>query len=196
MRKKNDKQIATLNWCLHGVGLVILIACVGTFVKFVVSPLAANRQVAQQRITQLEALLARAPKVQREHQALKASLAELRESVAETQQRLPSEMREHEFLDQVRSAAQSTGIQLGEYQLGTVEELASYSKAELTFACEGSFASICKFLDQIDHLARITEIRNLQIQSTDNFNRYPVQVTFVLYFGGATHDRNMRGDVL
>ncbi len=195
MHNKTDKQIARLNWCLHGAGLVILVVCLGAFVQIALKPLAASRAAAESRVDQLEALLARAPQVQHEHQTLRASLAELKESVATTHQRLPSEMREHEFLDQVRTAAQTTGIELGEYQLGTVEDLASYSKVELTFACEGSFASICRFLDQIDHLARIAEVSNLQIQSADNFNRYPHQVTFVLYFGGAAHDRTMRGDV-
>ena len=80
--------------------------------------------------------------------------------------------------------------------MGMISELESYSQAELTFQCKGSYASICQFLHEIDHLARITEISNLQIESADNFHSYPLQVTFVLYFGGATHDRSMKGEVL
>jgi Tfp pilus assembly protein PilO len=196
MRKPIEKQIATLNWVLHGMGVVAAALLLGGFVQFVLFPLRDNSAACEQRISQLDAMLAQSTKVQADHRNLNAELASLKESVAETQRRLPKELHEHEFLDQVREIASSTGIELGEYQLGIVQELASYSKAELSFQCFGSFASICRFLDKIDHLTRITEISRLQIESTDNFNRYPVEVTFVLYFGGGKHDRNMRGDVL
>lgn len=196
MRNPIEKKIATLGRVFHGLGVMTAALVVGAFMQFGVLPLADDQQLCDQRITQLESLLAKTNQVQAEHQNRKVELASLKESVVETQRRLPSEMREHEFLDQVRAAASKTGIELGEYQLGALEELASYSKANLTFECHGSFASICRFLNEIDQLARITEISNLQLGTTDNFNRYPLQVTFVLYFGGATHDRNRRGEVL
>ncbi len=196
MRNPIEKQIAMLGGVLHGAGVLMVVLMVGAFIQFGFVPLVDDQQLCDQRITQLESLLAKAPQVQAEHQQRTVELASLKESVVETQRRLPSELREHEFLDQVRAAASKTGIELGEYHLGAIEELASYSKANLTFACHGSFASICRFFNEIDHLARITEISNLQIETTENFKRYPLQVTFVLYFGGATHDRNMRGEVL
>ena len=196
MRNPIEKQIATLGWVLHGVGVLTAALGVGVFVQFGFVPLADDQQLCDQRILQLELMLAKAAKVQAEHQNRQVELASLKESVVETQRRLPGELREHEFLDQVRAVASTTGVELGEYQLGAIVELASYSKADLTFQCHGSFASFCRFLNEINHLARITEISNLQIETTDNSSRYPLQVTFVLYFGGVTHDRNMRGNVL
>ncbi len=196
MRNPIEKQINTLGWALHAVGVLTTVLTVGAFVEFGFMPFAEQQELCDQRIAQLESMLAKASQVQSEHHNRTVELASLKESVVETQRRLPSEMREHEFLDQVRAAASATGVELGEYRLGAIVELASYSKADLTFECHGSFASICQFLNKIDHLARITEISNLQMETTDNFNRYPLQVTFVLYFGGATHDRSMRGEVL
>lgn len=196
MRNPIEKQINTLGWVLHAVGVLTAVVAVGAFIEFGYLPLAEQQELCDQRIAQLESMLTKASQVQAEHQSRTVELATLKESVVETQRRLPSEMREHEFLDQVRAAASATGVELGEYRLGAIVELASYSKADLTFECHGSFASICQFLNKIDHLARITEISNLQMETADNFNRYPLQVTFVLYFGGATHDRNMRGEVL
>lgn len=196
MRKLIEKQMTTLGWVLHGVGMLTAALLVGAFFQFGLWPLTENKQLREQRISQLESMLAKASQTQAEHHDRQIELVSLKESVAETQRRLPAELREHEFLDQVRTVASTTGIELGEYHLGDIVELESYCKAELTFQCHGSFASICQFLDEIDHLARITEISNLQLETTENFNRYPLQVTFVLYFGGVTHDRNMRGDVL
>jgi Tfp pilus assembly protein PilO len=196
MRPSLEKQITALGWLWHGVGVATLIAVIATYLYFIAMPLAAKEDLSQQRIAQLDAMLRQANHVQSDHTAFQAELTSLKQSVQETQRRLPRELREDEFLAEVRQVATKTGIELGLYQLGMVEEMESYSKADLTFQCQGNFASICRFLDEIDHFARITEISNLQIETSDNFNRYPLQVTFVLYFGGSNHDRSMSGEAL
>ena len=196
MRPSIEKQMTALGWLLHGVGVATVIAVVGAYLWFVAMPLSERKASCQQRIEQLESMLGKATQVQTDHNTFKTELASLKQSVEETQRRLPRELREEEFLAQVREVATKTGIELGQYQLGMVEDLESYSKANLTFQCHGNFASICRFLDEVDHFARITEISNLQIETSDNFNRYPLQVTFVLYFGGSNHDRSMSGEVL
>ncbi len=195
MRTSLENQITTLGWLLHGTGVLALVAMLGAYAWCVALPLQESSKAGEQRITQLEAMLAKAPQVRAEHLGYQGELDTLRRSVAETQRRLPQELREDEFLDHVRVAAGKTGVEVGAYQLGAIQKLESYSKAELTFQCQGSFASICRFLDEIDHFARITEISNLQIESTENFAHYPLQVTFVLYFGGSNHDRR-KGEVL
>jgi Tfp pilus assembly protein PilO len=196
MRSPIEHKITTLGWALHGVGVIVLGALLLSYVCFVWKPISERRQLCEQRITQLEQLLKRSPQVRKENQTHRAELASLKKSVEETQRRLPQELREHEFLEQARAIAGKTGVEMKDYQMGAVEQMESYSRAQLTFQCHGSFASICRFLDEIDHLARITEVASLEIESADNFNRYPLQVTFVLYFGGASHDRSRRGDVL
>lgn len=191
-----QNSIKTLSWLLHGISIVCVGSILAAYGWFVLKPLIESEQVCRQRIGQLETLLVRAPKVRQENRAFNAELASLKHTVEETQRRLPSELREHEFVEQIRAVAADSNMNIGDYQLGLTTELESYSQTELTLQCTGSYASICRFLDKIDHLARITEISNLQIESNDNFHSYPVQVTFVLYFGGVTHDRSMKGDVL
>jgi Tfp pilus assembly protein PilO len=196
MSGPDEKSIKTLGWFFHGTGLVCVAASLAAYGWFVLKPLTEHEQLCQQRIYQLEEMLAKSPKVRQENRAFNAELASLRHTVEETQRRLPAELRENEFVDQVRQVAAKAGMEMGDHQLGLITALESYSQAELTFNCKGSYASICQFLDEIDHFARITEISSLRIESDDNFRTYPIQVTFVLYFGGATHDRSMKGDVL
>lgn len=196
MRNPVENSIKTLGWLLHGAGLLCVAGIVAAYGWFVLRPLVEHEQLCQVRIAQLEDLLIQTPKVRQENRAYNAELASLKHSVEETQRRLPPELREHEFVEQVRQVATKAGMEVGDYQMGLITELESYSQAELSFQCKGSYASICQFLHEIDHLARITEISNIQIESADNFHSYPIQVTFVLYFGGTTHDRSMKGEVL
>lgn len=196
MRLTRERSLKTLGWLLHGAGLACVIALLVAYGYLVGGPLVEHKQLCQQRISQLEQLLEKSPLVRQENATLRAELAALRKSVAETQGRLPSELHDREFVDEVHQAAVRAGVEVSAYHVGSVTERQSYSQAELTFDCRGSYASICKFLDEIDHFTRITEITNLQIDAGDNFRSYPLQVTFVLYFGKSTHDRSIRGNVL
>lgn len=196
MRRSIEKQILTLGWMLHGLGVALLALSVLAYGWFLAMPLNAQQELSESRISQLQAMLSKSKQVRREHTKLHHELDSLKKSVEETQKRLPRELGESEFLEQVRAVAVRSGVELGEYHLGTIVQLESYSKAELTLQCQGNYASICRFLDEIDHFARLTEVSTLQIESTDNFNRYPFQVSFVLYFGGSNHDRSMREEVL
>jgi Tfp pilus assembly protein PilO len=196
MLSRSKNSINKLRWAMHVVCFVCVVGFVAAYGWFVFKPLREHEQACQQRIAHLKQLLVQAPKVRQENRAFHAELTSLKHTVEETRRRLPQKIQEHEFIEQVRQVATKLGMEVGDYQLGLVTELQSYSQAEVTFQCKGSYASICQFLDEIDHFARITEISNLQIESGDNFHSYPLQVTFVLYFGGSTHDRSMKGDVL
>lgn len=196
MRQSNEVQISTLGWLLHGAGIVVLCLLVVGYVFVAGMPLKASKDICEQRVAQLNLMLSKAPRVRAEHKDYQMELASLKQSVEETQRRLPRELNEDQFLEEVRAAAQRTNVSVGDYQLGAIEQLESYSKADVTLQCRGSFASICRFLNEIDHFARITEVSNLQIEAAENLVHYPLQVTFVLYFGGSNHDRSRQGEVL
>ncbi|QEG34199.1 Pilus assembly protein, PilO [Bythopirellula goksoeyrii] len=196
MRNSQDRQIASLGWALHGAGCLLVVASVGAYIALVTRPLNAQMDQGTFRVEQLKELLDRSPQVRLAYSKNKEEFRSLKESVEETLLRLPKELEEMEFIGQINSVAQTSGIEIVGYQMGPVEQLESYSRAEITFQCSGSFASICMFLDKVDHLPRLTEVSRLEIESEQNLERYPVQVNFVLYFGGTSHDRSMRGEDL
>ena len=191
-----DNHIRSLGWALHGAGCLAAFAVVGAYYGFVTLPLNGEMEQDALRVVQLEALNARAPEVRRTYRLKQAELRSLEESVADTLLRLPAKLDEQEFLEQVKLVAQASDIEVVGSQIGLAEQLESYSKAEVTFQCHGSFASICRFLDGISHLPRLTEVARLQIETDKNVERYPVQVTFALYFGSTSHDRSRSGEAL
>lgn len=196
MRNSQDKQVELLGWALHAAGCLTVIAIVGAYFAFVTRPLNAQMDQCDIRVSQLKLLHERGPQVRAAYSQSQEELQSLKESVEETLLRLPENLEDEEFIAQVKSVALATGVEIVGYQMGSTEQLTSYSKAELTFQCNGSFASICRFLDEVDHLPRLTEVSRLEIETDKNLERYPLQVDFVLYFGGSSHDRSMRGGVL
>ncbi|TWU29455.1 type 4a pilus biogenesis protein PilO [Bythopirellula polymerisocia] len=196
MRNYQEKQVASLGWALHVAGVLVVLVFVGAYFALVTRPLNTQLDQSTSRVAQLKEVLKRAPQVRSAYSQSKAELQALKASVEETLLRLPAELDENEFIEQVNSVALASGVKIVGHQSGLTERLESYSKAYVTFQCKGSFASICRFLHGIDHLPRLTEVSQLEIESDKYLERYPIQVNFVLYFGGNSHDRSMRGEVL
>ncbi len=196
MRIKHNNQYALLGWSLHGLGILLFGGVCGAYYWAAICPLEARATMRAQHTEQLQLLLQRAEDFRARHHQLSADLNTLRESVATTLKRLPIELGEDQFIEQVRSIASGTGIAVAEHHIGTVKRLENFGEAEIAFICNGSFGSICRFLDSVSHLSRLTEISRLEIEPGVNSTGYSFQVTFVLYFGGSTHDRHSRGEVL
>ena len=59
----------------------------------------------------------------------------------------------------------------------------SYSQWEVLLAREGTYASICGFLDELAKLSRSTSVARLEITTQHNSDIYPVTLTLVIYYG-------------
>ena len=136
MRPSIEKQISALGWVLHGVGLAVAVVVIAALHLVRGSDrLRKTRMICQQRIDQLEAMLKLADHEFKRTQEIQTELVSLKQSVEETQRRLPRELSEDEFLAQVRQDGQRRqASSCGEYQLGLVDDLESYSKARLDFS--------------------------------------------------------------
>jgi Tfp pilus assembly protein PilO len=116
----------------------------------------------------------------------------LQRTATETHQRLPALPLDREFVSEVRQVADRVGMEILDHRLSPQQKVATHSQTEVSFRCRGSYASICKFLSEIEQLARLTKVSKLELESDDYLDRYPFQVSFVLYYGLATNDTNER----
>lgn len=196
MINRAEINLNTLRVVIACAGVATLLLAVGLFHRFVISPYVRQCDLDQRRSDQLIELGNRADAVRTKHRQLKAELVTLQKSVEDTLQRLPAASEEYQFVAQVEEVAQANRVEITNSMIGNVERGESLSRAYVTFECIGSFASICRFLDGIDHLTRLTEVARLEIEPGENLQRYPFQATFVLYFTGNSHDRTMRGGIL
>jgi hypothetical protein len=53
---------------------------------------------------------------------------------------------------------------------------------EVTLKGQGSFASICSFVDQLARLKRLSKVKNLTLSASDSPSEYPMTATLVIYF--------------
>ena len=57
-----------------------------------------------------------------------------------------------------------------------------YAEMQVTLKGEGSFGSICTFVDRLNKLARLSKIKDLTLSAEDNRAEYPMTATLVIYF--------------
>jgi len=196
LAKVNSPNEYSVKWIFQFAGVVIVEVVLGKYYLLVFCPISAQRKEHDRRIAEFTEVLKQSGEVQQRHESLRKELAELRSSVKFTHRRLVTNLREEDFLDEVRTIAENLDFELKDYRLGSKESMTKYSKAEISLQCSGSFAGICRFLYEIDQLSRITEISSLELESSTNFGGYPFQVSFVLYFGATSNDRSMKERVL
>jgi Tfp pilus assembly protein PilO len=148
------------------------------------------------RIDQLNLLLGQTALVQSEHHRLQQELDALEVSVAEIRNRLPHELRQEEFASDLSRVAELAGLHIKELHWGSQEVTPNYAQAEIQVNCSGSFDSICRFLDEVSQLARITDVSQLQLVSDPESANHSFQVSFVLYYSIKARDSNKNEGVL
>ena len=183
-----------LDRLVHLGGAAITLLTVVGFYAVIYRPLNLRQAEHVARYEQLVMLTAHAEKIQRQHTALRRELASLIQVADAARGRLPSEAREDAFVSDVRRIAAETQVELNDHRLEPPQRFVTHSQTAIRCDCTASYASICRFLQQVEQLARITKIARLELQSRDNSGVYPFQITFVLYYGVPANDTNERRD--
>jgi len=131
----------------------------------------------------LDRLLASASGTQRKVRHLRHAVADLTKREEEFEERIPATPREAAYLALITETANSVGLTIGNYQPGNVTRREQFSEMELQLSAEGSFPAICQFVAGIEKASRLTAIKRMSILAPPKANRYPVDLTLVLYFG-------------
>ena len=54
---------------------------------------------------------------------------------------------------------------------------------QVTLKGNGSYASICRFVDRLSKLKRLSKVKDLSVSAEGDANEYPMTATLVIYFG-------------
>ncbi len=148
------------------------------------------------RTKQLGTLLLQSKSVRNGHQELRDRLGAMQKSVHDLRGSFSTKQPERAFLKEVHRVAESTELQISDYQVGLKKSLPTHSQTEVQFRCNGSYASVCQFLEQIKHLTKTTKLSRFRLDAETNLEVYPIQLTFVLYSEAQSHDTKEKRGVL
>jgi Tfp pilus assembly protein PilO len=181
---------------LHGAGGALVVLLGGAFYGLVYRPLENGKLQAQDRVAQVSQLLLRSGSEAAQYRALRNQLDAMQQAVAQVQAHLREEGSSKKVVENLSKIAQAADLHVLDYQVGPPNPQATHTETELQFRCLGSYASICKFLDQAEQFAKTTKLATFALDARRNNQSYPIQLTFVLYSEGPSNDTTEKRGVL
>jgi len=117
-----------------------------------------------------------------EHRRLTQELSELENNTRAVRERIPDEPREAEFLGTLTKVAESVDLRIQNYARQNATAAPSHTEFDIRVEGVGSYASFCRFLDQLHQLPRIAVVRQLSLNARDKKGEYPFDVVLTLFY--------------
>lgn len=178
------RSLQMLDWSLHAGGSLLALAlALGGW--YGVDQLVNSRiQHLNRRTANAAGFLNTKPKIEAENSKLQHDVAENSARFSELLARIPSEVRESDFLAQVSELARRCELQIRDYRPGSVANRTRHHELDIAVSAEGTYAAFCRFLDGVHTLPRLSRVTSLQIVAppAPDSNIYPVDMTLRIYF--------------
>jgi Tfp pilus assembly protein PilO len=183
-----DNETQRFGRLLHYAGVMFLVVCWSTGYSFLHAPAEQASTETSNRIDELMQSVRNAPLIREQHGIVSAKLREVTTRIANVQRRVPQDAAAVEFMNQLVELAGTEEFTIKEYHPEKPEAKNGYAEMQVTFKGEGSFGSICAFMDQLNKLARLSKIKDLTLTSETDATNYPMTATLVIYFGLSSSD--------
>ena len=196
MNLNYQKPDELTGWALHAVGGLLIMLVVGASYVFGFNQFASQHESHAARTEQLNTLLQTAAEVHKQHQLQQEEFDQLNELATTMRSRLPSSPEKKPFETKLKELAKQVDLDLQKIKWSSAISEETYFSIEATVSGSGSYASICKFLNEVSQLTRITKVSKLHIETRQVPASYPFNVTFTLVYGVQSHDTQERGGAL
>jgi len=167
------------------------------FFGLVQKPLYQRQAWQRQRIEELETSLQDLANVYTAHEELAQTLDGLQSQIATIRRRVPADALEATFLSVATAIAEEEQLDIDNFRRIAITNFDEYSEAKVEISGAGHYAGICRFLDRVSSLERLSTVRQMSVQSSRDTNAYPFDVVFALQFGMQTKSSaSIEGEVL
>ncbi len=166
----------------HLVGATLFALVLGGAGYFVAMPLRSSRLAANAQADQIEALVQKNRQMFGQLDQLRQEFNKTEERAEAIRRRIPSNGEEAELLGQLSKLAESHRLAIVDYRRGSVTRGEQFSRLEVELQCEGSFRSICHFVNAVSSLERLTTVDQLDISTVEDVQRYPADMKIALYY--------------
>ena len=167
---------------LHYAGVLMTVVCASIGYSFLHAPAVHAIADTAARIDEVVLSVQNAPVIRSQHKIVSEKLKEVTTRIANVQRRVPQTSDEGDFLHQLTQLAGNEKLAIKEYNPGKAEARNGYAEMQVTLKGEGSFGSICTFVDRLNKLARLSKIKELTLEAEDSRDEYPMTATLVIYF--------------
>ena len=178
-----DEQTRRFGRLLHYAGVLLTVVCTTAGYSFLHAPKVHEITETSAKIDELLQSVQNGPVMREQHRMVSDKLRDVTTRIANLQRRVPREPDGGEFLNEVTQLASSGKLAIKDFHPEKPETKAGYAEMQVTLRGQGSFASVCSFIDQLSKLTRLSKIKDLNLSAGDDSTEYPMTATLVIYFG-------------
>jgi Tfp pilus assembly protein PilO len=183
-----DEATRRFGRLLHYAGVLITVICASAGYSLLHAPAVHSIAGVSARIDELMQSVQNASVIQEQHRVVSDKLEEVTTRIANVQRRVPQGPDAGEFLKQVTQLAGAEKLSIKDVHPEKAEARSGYAEMQVTLKGEGSFGSICVFMERLNKLARLSKIKDLTLSSEGDMTEYPMTATLVIYFGLRAND--------
>jgi Tfp pilus assembly protein PilO len=178
-----DDETRRFGRLLHYAGVLATVVCATVGYSFLHSPAVHEITETTVRIDELLQSVRNGPMMREQHRLAREKLREVTTRIADVQRRVPREPDAGEFLKEVTQLASADQFTIKDFHPEKPETKAGYAEMEITLRGQGTFGSICSFVDRLNKLTRLSKIKDLTLSAGEDAAGYPMTATLVIYFG-------------
>lgn len=176
---------------LQAAGFGVALCAAATAYAAVYLPLDRVRAHQERAVRACEAFLSRGDAIRAEHQQLTERLAATESRMSSLLARIPETPREAEFLAELHELAGETELAIHDYRPGDVRPSEGCSELAVQVQAEGTYASLCRFLQGLERLERFCRLSELGIAvQPHDAARITVQMTLKIFCASRTDITN------
>jgi Tfp pilus assembly protein PilO len=178
-----DEDTRRFGRLLHYAGFLATVICTTVGYSFLHAPALHEIAESSARIDELLASVRNGPITREHHRIAVRKLHAVTTRIANLQRRVPRDADAGAFLKEVTQLASANHLALKDFHPEKPEVKPGYAEMQVNLKGQGSFGSICTFVDQLTKLTRLSKIKDLSVSVAENATEYPMTATLVIYFG-------------
>jgi Tfp pilus assembly protein PilO len=167
---------------LHYAGLLATILCATLGYSLVHAPTIHSVSDISVRIEEVLLSAQNAPLIRQQHRLVSQMLRDVTTQIAEIQRRVPRDAEAADFLKEVTQIASAERLAIKDFQPDKPVSKAGYAEMRVTLKGQGSFASVCTFIERLNKLKRLSKVEDLTLSASDSSTDYPMTATLVISF--------------
>jgi Tfp pilus assembly protein PilO len=178
-----DEDTRRFGRLLHYAGVLATVVCATAGYSFLHAPAVHEIVERSARIDELLESVRNGPITRQHHHIAEEKLRSVTTRIANLRKRVPSTSNAGAFLKEVTQLAEGDQLAIKDFHPEKPDTKAGYGEMQVTLKGQGSFGSVCTFIEQLTKLTRLSKIKDLTLSAGDNPAEYPMTATLVIYFG-------------
>ena len=181
MKLSTKSKFRNLRLTMHLAGIALLAGIVGGYYSMIFQQIQAQAEEDILRIETLEELVSKSGAVQIKHTELEEEMAELETLATKVRNRLVEPLDKHQLSTAIRDAARRHGVAISQLNVEKTTGYRDHQRTDVRLQCDGSFDSICAFVDQINRLQWIADVTKLRVEASTTSSKRRLNAQLTLF---------------